>query len=85
MGLKLLITEGGKEGKSKVITSCQYLEERFQECSKKGVALATSVETLGVDLRTSTKQLVAKEKARKKKCDVRLSLMRKSRAFRKIT
>ena len=44
------------EGKSKAVTSCWYLEERFQECSKKGVVLATSVETLGVDLRTRAKQ-----------------------------
>ena len=34
-GLQLSITEGGKEGKSKVIFSCSYLEEKFQECSKK--------------------------------------------------
>ena len=34
-GLKPSITEGGKEGKSKAITSCKYLEERFQHCSKR--------------------------------------------------
>ena len=45
-GLKSTITEGRKEGKSKAITSCKYLEERFQECSMKGVALETSVEML---------------------------------------
>ena len=33
--LKLSITEGGKDGKSKAITSCKHLEEWFQECSKK--------------------------------------------------
>ena len=32
-GLKLSITEGGKEGKRQVISSCSYLKERFQECS----------------------------------------------------
>ena len=35
MGLKLSITDGGKEGKSKVITSCGNMEEKFRECSKK--------------------------------------------------
>ena len=30
--------------------------------------MATSVETLGVDLRTRTKQLEAKERSRRKKC-----------------
>ena len=33
--LKLLITEGRKEGKSNAITSCKCLEDRIQECSKK--------------------------------------------------
>ena len=68
-GLKLSITERWKEGTCTAITSCKYLEERFQECSKKGVALETSVETLGVDVRTRTKQLGAKEKARRTKCE----------------
>ena len=31
--LKLSITEGGKEGKSKVIASCSCLGEKFQECT----------------------------------------------------
>ena len=35
MGLTLSITDGGKEGKSKVITSRAYLEEKFRECSKR--------------------------------------------------
>ena len=34
--------------------------------------LASSVETLGVGLRSRAKQFGAKEKARRKKCDVRL-------------
>ena len=34
-GLKLSITEGGKEGKRKVIASCRYLQERLQDCSVK--------------------------------------------------
>ena len=46
--------------------------------------IATSVETLGVDSRTRTKQLGAKEKARKKKCDVTFSAARKHRVFQKI-
>ena len=29
-GLKLSITVRGKQGKSKAITSCKYLEERFR-------------------------------------------------------
>ena len=45
------------EGKGKAVTSCRYLEERFQECSKKGVVLATGVGTLGVVLKTRAKQL----------------------------
>ena len=66
-GLKLSIRRG-KGGKSKAFNFCKYLEKRLQECSKKErVVLAINVETLGVDLRTRTKQLGAKEKARRKK------------------
>ena len=63
--LKLSITEGRNEGKSKAITSCKYQEES-QEYSKKGVVLETSVETVGVDLRTRTKQLGAKGRREEK-------------------
>ena len=30
-GLKSWITENGKEGKSKMVTSCRYLEEKLRE------------------------------------------------------
>ena len=85
-GLKLSNIDGGGEGKSKAITSCKYLEERCQECSKKeGVVLETSVETLGVDLRTRTpSNWGAKEKARRKKGDVRFLIIRKIEFSRKI-
>ena len=66
-GLKLSITEGGKEGKGKVIAACGYVGQKFQECSnREGAGFANSAETLGVDLRTRTRQLGAKEKARRK-------------------
>ena len=45
--------------------------------------MAESVETLGVDLRSQTKKQGAKEKARRKKCDVRFSLIKKNRVFQK--
>ena len=62
-----MITEGEKEGKSKMIASCSYLEKKFRHAVKKEeVGLSTSAEKLGVDLRTRTKQLGAKEKARRK-------------------
>ena len=65
-GLKLSITEVGQEGKSNVIASFSYLEDNFQEYSRReGVGLATSVETSGVDFRTRTKQLGAEQKARR--------------------
>ena len=47
-GLKLLVTESGKEGKSKMIASCGFLEIELSQFSKEeGVTLADSVETLG--------------------------------------
>ena len=46
--------------------------------------LADSVETLEDDLRTKVKRLGAKEKARRKTCKVRFSLIKKNKAFQKI-
>ena len=63
-GLKLSANENGKEGKSKMIASCGFLEEELQQCSKKGgVTMADSVETLGVDLRTRVKKLGRERKS----------------------
>ena len=76
-GLTLSVTENGKEGKSKTIASCGFLENELRQFSREeGVTLADSVETLGVDLgtrvkrylRTKVQMLGAKEKARRKKC-----------------
>ena len=69
-----------------MIASCGYLEEKSRECSKEeGVTMADSVETHGVDSRTRVKRLGAKEKARRKKCDIRFSLIKKNKNFQKIT
>ena len=49
-----------------MIASCGFLEEKLRQCSKEeGVAVADSMESLGVDLRTRVKKLGAKEKARR--------------------
>ena len=40
----------GDEGKRKMTASCGYLEEKLRDCSKEGVTMTDSVETLGVDL-----------------------------------
>ena len=81
-GLKLSVTENGKEGKSKMIASCRLLDDERVQCSKEeGVTMANSVETLGVDLRTRVKRLGAKEKARRKKCKVRFSLIMNNKVF----
>ena len=71
-GLKLSITEKREKEKSEMITSCRYPEEKLRECSQKGVSVADSVETLGVDLRTPTKQLGTKGKSEKEQmqCDI---------------
>ena len=83
-GLKLSVTENSKEGKSKMIASCGFLENELHQFRRVGgVTLAGSVETPGVDLRTRVKRLGAKEKARRKKCKVRFSLIKKNKAFSK--
>ena len=63
-GLKLSVTEYGKEGKSKMIASCGFLENELSQFSKEeGVTLADSVGTHGVDLRTRVKSSGAKRKS----------------------
>ena len=47
------------------------------------VTMADIVDSLCVDLRTRVKKLVAKEKARRKKCRVRFSLIKKNKALQK--
>ena len=86
-GLKLSVTDNGKEGKSKMITSCGFRENELRQFSKKeGVTLvADSVETLGMDLRTRVKRLRAKEKARRKKCKVRFSNIKKNNPSERST
>ena len=49
-----------------MIASCRFLEDELRHCSKEGVTMADTVETLGVALGTSVKSLGAQEKARKK-------------------
>ena len=68
-----------------MIASCGFVEE-LRQCSKEeGVTMADSVETLGVDLRIRVKSLGAKEKATRKKCRVRFSLVKKIRPSRRTT
>ena len=67
-----------------MIASCGFLEDELRQCSKEeGLTVTDSVETLGVDLRRSVKRLRAKEKARRKKCKVSLSIIKKNKAFQK--
>ena len=67
-----------------MIALCGFLENELSQFSKEqGVTLADSVETLGVDSRTRVKRLGAKEKARRKKCKARFSIIKTNKAFRK--
>ena len=60
------VTENGKEGKSRMFSSCGFLElEPRQYSSGEGVTMADSVETLEVDLRTRVKKLGAKKASEK--------------------
>ena len=86
IGLKLSVTENGKEGKSKMIASCGFLENEPSQFSKEeGVTLADCVETLGVDLRTRVKRLGAKEKARRKKVQGGSRFSRRIKPLERVT
>ena len=75
-----------KEGKCKMIASCAFLVLELRQFSREeGVALADSVETLGMDLRTRVKRLGAREKATRKKCKLRFSTVKKNESFQKKT
>ena len=61
-GLKLSVTENGKEGKNKMIASCGFLEDELRQYSK---------------LEKRDKKLGVKEQARRKKCKLRFSIIKK--------
>ena len=62
--------------KKVMIASCGFLENELRQFSGEEVTLVDSVETLGGGLKNITKKAEgAKEKARKKKCNVRFSLI----------
>ena len=82
--VRLSVTENGKEGKSKMIALCGFLENDLRQVSKEeGVVLVDSAETLGTDLRRRVKRFGAKEGARRKKCKVRFSIIKKKKVFQK--
>ena len=63
-----------------MIASCGFLEKKLRQFSRvEGVTLADSVGTLGVDPRTKVQRLGEKVKARRKKCNVRFSLIKKEK------
>ena len=67
-----------KERKSKMVASCGFFEDDLRQYNKEErMAMADSVETRGVNLRTRVKKLGAEEKTRRKKCKVRFSLIKK--------
>ena len=67
-GLKLSVTENGKDGKSKMIASCGFLENEPSKVSKEeGVTVAESVEALGVDLIENKSQEVGSERKSEEK------------------
>ena len=68
-----------------MIASSGFLENELRQFSGEDrVTLANSVETLGVDLKTRVKRLGAKEKARRKKCKVRFTPIKKNKAIQKF-
>ena len=55
-----------KMERNKMLASCGFQEDELRQCSKEeGVTMVDSVETLGVDLRTSVKRLGPKKKSKK--------------------
>ena len=61
------VTENGKEGKSKMIASCGFLENGLSQFSKGGVTLAGCVETLEVDFKNKSQEVESERKSDEKK------------------
>ena len=78
------VTENGKEGWSKMIASCGFLEDELRQFSKEeGVTMADSVETPGRRLENESQEGWERKKKREgRKCKVRFSLIKK-KAFQK--
>ena len=67
-----------------MIASCGSMENELRQLSKEeGVTLAEGVETLGRRLENKSKKAGAKEEARRRKCKVRFSIIKKNKAFQK--
>ena len=81
--LKLSVTEDGKEGKSKMIASCGFLENELLQCSKEeGVTLADSVETLRSRLENeSDEKALSERKSEKKDVQNQVFACKKHKAF----
>ena len=80
--LKLSVTENGKEGKSKMIASCGFLENELSQFSKEeGVTLA-ECGNAGSGLQNKSQE-AGSERKRRKKCKVRFSIIKKNKAFQK--
>ena len=67
--LKLSLTEGGKEGKSKVTASNIFFESKLLElCKDEGIEIADRVEYSGIDIRNQTNKFGKKKKGKGKVC-----------------
>ena len=65
-GHKLSVTENGKEGKSKMIASCGFLEDEPRQHSKEqGVTMADSVENVGRRLEIESQEVGSKRTGEK--------------------
>ena len=65
--LKLSLTEGGKEGKNRLLASTMFLESRiFGTCKHTGIGVTDSVEYLGLDFRKQRRGIMEKNEVCKK-------------------
>ena len=72
-GLKLSVKENWKEGKSKMIASCRFLEGELRQCKKgEGVTLADKCGNAWSGLENQRQEVGSKRKSEKKKvqCEV---------------
>ena len=84
-GLKLSVTENGKEGKSKMIASCDFLENGLRQFSKEeGVTFGRWRGNFGRRLENKSKKAGSQRKSEKEEVQCEgFHFKKKSKAFQK--
>ena len=73
---------GGKKGRNNIIDSSKLLEVQMWEyCNREGIGLAEIVQYFGIVFRKRLRNLGRKEERKRRKCNQRISIIKKTKVF----